>query len=613
MKRIFAVIASGALGFAVTPALAASQSGTGLTASVATASHLTTTYVWSLANSADPATQMVAVGTSANVHWTITATRSASGTLGGYVDGEVCVSNTGRVPTQGLAIGVAVSAPPSSSVLAAVSIDVSAKPVLATGASGCYPYRVTLPATALMPGVSYKASAQVSVTNRSGSLGMASGPAPSATSVLPTTPIPIDASITVTDTNGQRMSFSSSGSQGYDQGYDCTGTPGTHKLDDTATISSTGQAASAEATVECAVFPQSNALAQPLADALAGFGNSCVSFFLDTLESQSQGTCLPGTLDCTEGTDHHQGLARTPKMAADGSIYFFLSHAEVSDDDDRGNLMQFRYLGPVDNEHVAGQGVTAPLTQILTLADEKHPSDIDFLPDVNDQDSGYLFVAKEFGLGGEDGPYTSHKISIYYWQPHSDFLALGDIDTGLAKPSHILIDRISDDYYYLVVLDNTNGIAQPYKAYYSALFPSGVQGSMNIDAFQPLPQFSFDVKKSDLGSQVQLIRDSTGKWYVLVYTGTGDDGQGDDYVYVRDITFDGDVVALGDGPGGPPPPSGETGLYKHIILPAGETSFINTGGHYVDRDGQLLMFSSERWSHDRGDPYGFETRVDECR
>ncbi len=37
MKRILAVIASGALGFAVTPALAASQSGTGLTASVATA------------------------------------------------------------------------------------------------------------------------------------------------------------------------------------------------------------------------------------------------------------------------------------------------------------------------------------------------------------------------------------------------------------------------------------------------------------------------------------------------------------------------------------------------------------------------------------------------
>ena len=136
---------------------------------------------------------------------------------------------------------------------------------------------------------------------------------------------------------------------------------------------------------------------------------------------------------------------------------------------------------------------------------------------------------------------------------------------------------------------------------------------MNKDAFKPLKQFPFDIKKSDLGSQAQLIRDSAGNWYVLVYTGTGDDGQGDDYVYVRDIKFDGDVVTLGDGPNGLPPASGETALYKHIILPAGETSFINTGAHYVDSDGRLLIFSSERWSHDRGDPYGYETRVDECR
>jgi hypothetical protein len=57
MKRILAVIASFALCSAVTPALAASQSGTGLTAAVLMASHLTTTYVWSLSLSADPAAQ----------------------------------------------------------------------------------------------------------------------------------------------------------------------------------------------------------------------------------------------------------------------------------------------------------------------------------------------------------------------------------------------------------------------------------------------------------------------------------------------------------------------------------------------------------------------------
>jgi len=31
-----------------------------------------------------------------------------------------------------------------------------------------------------------------------------------------------------------------------------------------------------------------------------------------------------------------------------------------------------------------------------------------------------------------------------------------------------------------------------------------------------------------------------------------------------------------------------------------------------DHNGRLLLSTSERWSHDRGDPFGYETRVDEC-
>src|SRR6185369_12335722 len=48
------------------------------------------------------------------------------------------------------------------------------------------------------------------------------------------------------------------------------------------------------------------------------------------------------------------------------------------------------------------------------------------------------------------------------------------------------------------------------------------------------------------------------------------------------------------------------------FLPSGETSFTNTGTHYVNQNGRLLISSSERWSHDRGAPYDYETRVDEC-
>ncbi|HEX6795657.1 MAG TPA: hypothetical protein VF304_17555, partial [Casimicrobiaceae bacterium] len=255
MQRTLAVITSFTLGFAVAPVLAASQSGTGLTAYVSTASHLTTTYVWSLAKSADPTTQMVAVGSSANVHWTISATRSASGMLGGYVDGQVCVSNTGPMPTQGLAIGVAISAPPSSSILASVSVDVSAKPVLAAGASECYAYQAMLAATALVPGASYKATAHVSVTNHSGSLGTPSGPPPSATSLLPTTAVPIDSTISVSDSNGKTFTFASGGSQSYDQSIACASADGPHTItqNNTVTLQSASQSAqaSASATVHC--------------------------------------------------------------------------------------------------------------------------------------------------------------------------------------------------------------------------------------------------------------------------------------------------------------------------------------------------------------------------
>src|SRR5207244_1885652 len=148
-------------------------------------------------------------------------------------------------------------------------------------------------------------------------------------------------------------------------------------LDNIATIDSTVQTASAEATFECHVYPQSHALDRPLVDELNAFANNCVSFYLDTDENQS---CdFPFFV---ESDDHHQVLARTQELS-DGSIYWFLSPSEVGDSDDRGDLMQFRYGGPVDDGHVTGPGVTAPREQLLALQDEKHPSDIDFLPDID--------------------------------------------------------------------------------------------------------------------------------------------------------------------------------------------------------------------------------------
>lgn len=605
---------------------AKSPPGTGITASTTAAGHLTSTFSWTIAKSADPADQSVSVGEPATVHWTITTSKSASGTLGGYLDGQVCVTNTGSLPTDGLAIQNQLIVPSPKTVLSTVTVDLSAKPQLNPGESYCYPYKITVPAASIVPGATFKVTAQVTITNHSCCPGTPTGPSVSATAVLPTTATPIDSSITVTDTNGKSFAFNSGGSQTYDASFTCPSTTGTHTLSNTATIASTGQMATGQATVQCHIYPQSTALARPLDQELSAFASSisCVTFYLDTDQSQS---C---DFPCdAEAKDHHQGLARTQELS-DGSIYWFLSHSGVDDPGDRGALMQFRYAGTVDNEHVTGGNVTAVRPQNLRLEDEIHPSDISFLPEIDQQDAGYVFVTKEFGLGKdcEDcncqnlpnancNACTSHKITVYYWEPGSNFQTVADIDTGLLKPSHVLIDRV-DHYYYLIVFDNTCHVGQPYRAYYTDLFPSGTKGSMNVAAFQALPyQITYN---GDLGSQAKLVRDSNNNWYVLVYTATPDPdvgctGCGDDYIFVRDINFKNDPITLSDGPAHLPPQAGDTG-YVHIILPAGETGFINTGTHYVNKNGRLIISSSERWAHDYsdllGDQVSYASRVDEC-
>ncbi len=343
------------------------------------------------------------------------------------------------------------------------------------------------------------------------------------------------------------------------------------------------------------LYPQSNALDRPVFEALSAFAHDCVSIFLDDTQNECGGcfdggsSCCLADVCCNE-EDHHQGIARTPELS-DGSIYFFLSHSGVQGRGDTGRLMQFRYAGVVQNEHVAEQGKTATLEQRLLLADETHPSAIAFLPDVNHYDAGYLFVAKE---------YDAQKVTVYFWEPGSNLQPIGDVAAGLTKPSHVLIDRVGDDYY-LVVLDNTFKNGSPYRAHVTDLFPSDVKGAMNVSAFQPLPYFTFT---GDLGSQAQLVRvaaNTTTTWNVLVYNSPDDDGFGNDYVHVWSIDF-GDTVTL----------RSETSVPTAFFFPAGGTSFTNSGTHYVDRNGRILISSSERWAQDEGEPFGWESRVDEC-
>lgn len=336
-------------------------------------------------------------------------------------------------------------------------------------------------------------------------------------------------------------------------------------------------------------YPQSNATALPIRselEAIAANSSKCTSFYLDTVEGMSNDWVS------SEGEDHHQGLARTHKLS-DGAIYFFLSHSEV-DPGDKGSVSQYRYAGATDQEHVLQTTplTVAPMAQLLPI-DEQHPSDIEFLPDVNDLDAGYLFVTEE---------YVNRRVTVYRWAPFQDLVVQGRIFQGFPAggPNFVFVDRVGD-YYYLGIASDHWGWGQLLRARDTALFPRCAKGSMDVSAFKPAGMFPFPVLGRMGACQTKLIRDAEGKWYLLAFHSDPPDKEnGTDYVDVYGVEFE---------------PFGISYLLDsvHVSFKPGDTGFASTGTHYVEKSGRLLISSSYRWAKDEG-PGGssFVSRVDEC-
>jgi hypothetical protein len=336
------------------------------------------------------------------------------------------------------------------------------------------------------------------------------------------------------------------------------------------------------------IFPQSNATARDIKtelDALAVNHAGRASCYLDTVEGMSGGV--------TEGEDHHQGLARTHKLA-DGSIWFFLSHSET-DEGDRGSLSQYRYPGPTQGDHIVDTSplTVAPMAQLL-LIDEQHPSDVCFLPDVNHHDAGYLFVTEE---------YDNHGVFVYRWEPFQDLSPQGRIWQGFPQggPNFLFVDQV-DDVYYLGIASNNWGWGKLFSAAPGALFPKCSPGSMDVTAFEPVaPESLFPFPLLGGPCQAKLVRDATGRWYLLAFrSDPPDDPNGTDYVDVYGVSFSPFMISYR--------------LFSvHVSFKAGDTGFASTGTHYVEPSGRLLISSSYRWAEDEGpDDYGYVSRVDEC-
>jgi hypothetical protein len=243
-------------------------------------------------------------------------------------------------------------------------------------------------------------------------------------------------------------------------------------------------------------YPQSHTTARSIRDELAAVARNkgrCSSIYLDTVESMSDNSL------CTEGENHHQGLARSHKLS-DGSVHFVLACSEVGKGQ-HGSLSIYRFDGPTIGGHVLTTNplTVAPMRQILTL-NERHPSDLVFLPEVNHLDAGYVFLTE-----GCD----RRAVTCYRWDPHA----------GMVPRHHRRASRaagptlcswtgwtISPTWESPAA---TGAGAHLLAARDSNLFPKCSHGSLDPAAFHTQGRFTFPVHSP---AQAKLIRDGEGAW-----------------------------------------------------------------------------------------------------
>jgi hypothetical protein len=221
---------------------------TPLSASKTAEGHWERTFTWTIEKSVTPDSWLLRTGDSGTSTYTVNVTKS-TGTDSVWVDGEVCVTNNGGVPTENLKIAERVRAflPDGEKIIVVDTIDVSGNPVLDPGESDCYPYSFAI--TPVPGATGYENRARVTITNDPREPGTPLGPTVEVPFTIPASPTLINDSINVDDTNGESWPFSASGSVSYDRTFTCDEDAGEHV--NTATIRETGQSDDAKVTVTC--------------------------------------------------------------------------------------------------------------------------------------------------------------------------------------------------------------------------------------------------------------------------------------------------------------------------------------------------------------------------
>ncbi|WP_423802225.1 hypothetical protein [Neobacillus sp. SAB-20_R2A] len=241
---------------AITPSQG--QSGTTLSETVTATANYTKTFNWDISKSVLPDTWNLFRGDTGTSEYTIKVTKD-TGTLGGSIEGQICVTNGGDFDTENLQIKLDLEANLNggfTTLLTDIPVNLNGNTVIPAKKMACYDYTIDLPSDLVFPGKTYRVTANATIDNHAGHITNPPtpfGPSEKASTIMPVNPTLVNDSISVTDTNGENFPFSDSGSASYSRMFTCDDDAGTH--DNTATIvfsnGESGKSASASVTVNC--------------------------------------------------------------------------------------------------------------------------------------------------------------------------------------------------------------------------------------------------------------------------------------------------------------------------------------------------------------------------
>ncbi len=268
----------------------------------------TQSHDWQLSLQASPTSWNAFRGDSVATTYTLGATKTM-GSDQTVASGTVCVTNTGGMPTAGLAIVAHVQEQqgtgPFQSV-ATASVSVASAPMIAAGGSSCYPYSISFPRT---PGAQYRVASDVTITNHLNSIpgsAFCAGPSvcpfgvsPVQAVTMPATPTVTGGTAQVSDTLGHTWTFSTTTQTTFTQTSTCDADAGTQTV--TATVQGTGETASASTAIQCYALQVSSTAQSSYAQTTSWTAASAPSTSTLTLTA-GQGGSVPFSIGLTGTT-----------------------------------------------------------------------------------------------------------------------------------------------------------------------------------------------------------------------------------------------------------------------------------------------------------------------